>query len=232
MARFALRHWSGASANLPSNPSNIWPEGVMQVLPNKSNARLEDCVERRGMANLKTIGLLSDVCDAASTMPHLATMDGEELQHFKGFLTLLDWRIRTTPVENVGHCLETATVVELHRLAMLVYLHRSTEDLLGQAGKVQEYLDQAFAMLSALSACERQFPIFILGSEARTDHERAIVLDLMARTESRKSSRSLVHAKLLVQAVWAQDDLADVKLEYLKKMTAIISCCSIVPSLV
>jgi hypothetical protein len=97
---------------------------------------------------------------------------------------------------------------------------------------VQEYLDKAFAMLSALSACERQFPIFILGSEARTDHERAIVLDLMARTESRKSSRSLVHANLLVQAVWAQDDLAHAKLEYWKKMTAIISCCSIVPSLV
>ena len=233
MARFTMRHWSGEAANLPSNPSNVWPEGITQVLPSKISMSFDSCVDYTALSNLNTIQLLSKVCDAASAIPRLATMSAHERADFKGFLRLLDWRIQNTPIARHSEdATEMTAVVELHRLAMLVYLSRASGDLLGQGTKGQQHLDKAFAIFSRLRACERQFPVFILGSEARTDHERAIVLDLMSRTEKKNSSRSLTHAKILVQAMWAQNDLTDGEIDYWAKLTAIISCCSIVPSLV
>jgi hypothetical protein len=233
MSRFVMRHWTGEAAKLPLNPSDVWPEGIMQVLPSRTSGRLDNCVQSTGLSNLNTIQLLSEVCDAAGAIPRSVTLSGHEQEDFEGFLRLLDWRIRSTPIEqSYASPTDTSTVVELHRLAMLVYLNRVSRGLLGEEAKNQQHIDKAFAMFSGLDACERQFPIFILGSEARTDHERAIVLDLMSRTEKKNSSRSLMHAKTLVQAMWAQNDLANGELDYWEKLTTIISCCSIVPSLV
>ncbi|KAF2682327.1 hypothetical protein K458DRAFT_370106 [Lentithecium fluviatile CBS 122367] len=233
MARFTMRHWSGEAAELPWNPSNVWPEGITQVPPSKTRMPVGDCVSRAEQSTLTTLHLLSELCDAVSTRPHFAAMTAEELEDYKSFLRVLDWRCRSNAID--PHSKETpgmTTVEELYRLATLVYLHRASGDALGQPARTQQYIDKGLILFSQLAACERQFPVFILGSEARTDEERAIVLDLVSRTEKKSSSRSLNHVKMLLQAVWAQDDLADGELDYWDKMSTIISCCSIVPSLV
>jgi hypothetical protein len=128
--------------------------------------------------------------------------------------------------------LETAKIAELYKIVTLVYLHRVFESIFEQVEKIQQCSDRGFALLEQIGSCERQFPIYILGCEARSDERRAMILDVMARTEKQVSSRSLNHVRLMVQAHWAQDDLAEKKIDYWKKLTNIIGSCSILPSLV
>lgn len=119
---------------------------------------------------------------------------------------------------------------EAFELAMLVYLNRILGPLFDdQPLRTQQRIGKAFAVLSQLSSCERQFPVFILGCEARTDHQRAIVLDLISRTEGNVASRSFKHVKLLLEVTWAQDDLVDGQhgdLSYWNKLSSTMSRCA------
>ncbi|KAJ2980343.1 hypothetical protein NUW58_g6967 [Xylaria curta] len=124
----------------------------------------------------------------------------------KECLKILDWRLRSV----------------------------STSGAVDEAFRRQQHIKKAFSLLSQLSSCERQFPVFILGCEARADEQRTIVLDLISRTEENSASRSFNHVKLLLEAIWAQDDLADAQigeLDYWNKLTSTVSRCSIPPCL-
>jgi len=224
LARFTLRHWKHDPTSLTLNATNDWTEVCTQVTV--------DRIFHASSHTLTTLELLSEVCDTVAAKPH-ETMTMQDLDDYRGFLRVLDWRIRSISSSNRGKedC-EADTIVELYQLAILVYLNRVSGNLLDQSVRTQQYLDRAYEMFETLDSCERQFPIFILGCEARTDEHRKIILDLIARTGKRSSSRSLNHVKILILAIWAQDDLADREINYWDKMTGIISRCSILPSLV
>lgn len=227
MTRFTLRHWHG---DVIPSPSTLWREVYILQPPALSLRR--SCISHQPSSASALPELLSEFCEALpGPSSEIATKEG--LEDHKGFLRILDWRTRTVPVflepdENP----EMATIIELYRLAILVYINRVSENLLDQAARIQRYIDQAFALFSQLTSCERQFPIFILGCEARTDDQRATIMGLISRTENKISSRSFNHITLLLHAVWAQDDLADGELNYSRKLTSIISLCNIAPSLV
>jgi Fungal specific transcription factor domain len=171
-------------------------------------------------------------CDTIPTKPH-DDMSVEEVDNYKSFLMMLDWRLRSIPVSTIViGTSEMTMIMELYQLAALVYLNRVSEDMLDQPARTQQHINRAFSIFSELSFCKRQFPLFILGCEARTDDQRAIVLDLIARTEKRSSSRPIIQVKILIHAMWAQDDLADQEMNYWDKLSSIIGACSIMPSLV
>ncbi|KAL4751359.1 fungal-specific transcription factor domain-containing protein [Aspergillus terricola var. indicus] len=122
---------------------------------------------------------------------------------------------------------------ELFHLAILVYFNRMTACALEPRSITQTRIQRALTIFAALDSCPRQFPLFIIGCEARTDEERCTVLELIDRTEKTASSRSVVILSALIKAVWVQDDLAgDRELDYREKMTAIISVCSLMPMFV
>ncbi|KAF1846635.1 uncharacterized protein K460DRAFT_395983 [Cucurbitaria berberidis CBS 394.84] len=262
LAHFTVRHWATTAKNLllvqtsnrkdigPSvlpNRAHLLPDGRIHLSITQSRPLQADdgasqgrrrCIDLLFCLSLAappinaTLQLLSEVCDAVSARPD-DNMSGQKLEEYKGFLEVLDWRIRNLAASTTDDEIsEMTTVTQLFQLAMLVYLNRATENLLDQSVRTQQQIEKGFALLSQLASCERQFPVFVLGCEARTDDQRTIILDLIARTESRDSSRSFNHVKLLVQAVWAQDDLANWGLKYWDKLSSIISCCTIVPSLV
>ncbi|XXH02444.1 hypothetical protein Hte_008819 [Hypoxylon texense] len=215
LARFSLRHWNGETERIPPSPPIVGAEAP-----------------RKAPSTFAILELLLEVCDTVSTKPpDVASSD--ELDNYRGFLQILDFRIRNVPIpaaDDDGS--ETATVVELYQLALLVYLHQLSGKLLDEPAKTQQRIERAFALFSRIDSCERQFPVFILGCEARTDEQRAVILDLISRTEKNVSSRSFLHVRLLLQAVWAQDDLADRELHYWDKLSSIISCASILPTFV
>ncbi len=122
-------------------------------------------------------------------------------------------------------------ILELYQLAMLVYLNRANPRL-NPASRTQMQIDRGFEIFAQLRSCERQFPVFVLGCEARSDEQRAVLLDLISRTEKGVASRSFNYGRRLSQAVWAQDDLADGELDYLDKLSNAMSRCRIVPTLV
>jgi hypothetical protein len=204
----------------------------MQVLPGNTPFPTNNHVSHSASPTLAILELLSKFSDTIPTKPH-DDMSVEEVHNYKSFLMMLDWRLRIIPVSaTVIETSEMTMIMELYQLAALVYLNRVSEDLLDQSARTQQQIDRAFSIFSELRSCERQFPLFILGSEARTDDQRAIVLDLIARTEKGTSSRPIIQVKILIHAMWAQDDLADQELNYWDKLSSIISACSIMPSLV
>lgn len=231
--RFTLRHWRGDAIWLPphtSHTSSSWKEVYAQKLPEMVLKR--SCISQRPSSTSALPELLSEFCDSLPGPPsNIAT--AQALEDHRGFLTVLDWRIRTVPVLlKPDEAVEMTTTVELYRLAIHIYVNRVSGNVLGQEAQTQKRIDEAFTLLSQLPSCERQFPVFVLGCEARSDDQRAIIMDLISRTERRITSRSFNHVTLLLHAVWAQDDLADGELNYWNKLTSIISSCTIVPSLV
>ncbi|KAF2870606.1 fungal-specific transcription factor domain-containing protein [Massariosphaeria phaeospora] len=232
LAHFTLRHWrggvtplEGTACRMLTGPTEVSPKvlpGGPWFLPHKR-------VSEADQASMIILRLLSEVCNTVVVHPHAAMLE-QELDDYIGFLRVLDWRIRSIELRHKDR--ETATGMELYQLATLIYLDRVTENLLNQSTRTQQHIDRAFTLFSQLSSCERHFPIFVLGCEARADAQRAVILDLIARTETRASSRSFTHVKVLLQAIWAQDDLAESEMDYWNKLTRMISCCRIVPSLV
>lgn len=177
--------------------------------------------------------LLSDVCDAVSTKP-AATASEESLSEHKSFLKILDWKVRNLSAADIADdsTSDGLMTAEVYKLAVLVYLGRASDDILGQSLVTQQYIDQAFAHFTQMDSCRRQFPLFILGCEARSDEQRAIILDLISRTDATVASRSVEHITILMQATWAQEDLANGNINYTDKLNYVFSCCRNVPSFV
>lgn len=222
MARFSLRHWDGESPSIPSNPQSIHPEVSIRERRMNDNLKVYQAFRTASSPNA-VLELLSVICDSISVNSKAA----QESEDHKGFLKVLDWRIRNTAV--------ATAVDELYQLSMLVYLDRISGTLLNQPIRTQKHSDKGFTILSQLRSCERQFPVFILGCEARTDNQRAIILDLISKTEKNAGSRSFNYVKLLLEAIWAQDDLTEVQnghVDYWNKLSSTMSRCAIPPSFV
>ena len=155
-------------------------------------------------------------------MDTVDTTSVEMSDDHREYLKILDWRIRMIPTADA--------MDEAFQLATLIYLNRVLGPLLdNQPLRTQQRIDKAFAVLSQLRSCERQFPVFVLGCEARTDNQRAIILDLISRTEDNVASRSFKHVKLLLEVIWAQDDLVDGQrkdLSYRNKLSSTMSRCA------
>jgi hypothetical protein len=84
-------------------------------------------------------------------------------------------------------------------------------------------VDQAFALLSQLPACQWPFPLLIFGCEAQTEEQRITILDIMQRTMENGQHRNIATAKQVIEAVWKQSDLVSGDLEYVHKLGVILS---------
>ncbi|KAJ5570289.1 uncharacterized protein N7459_009719 [Penicillium hispanicum] len=217
LLRFSTLHWHHQPPETPS------------LLPNT-------CLETAfSMTSpfTTTLELLSEGCGVLA-VTQAERMPAGQLEDYKNFMKILGWRIRSISASEptVQGQIPLAKTAELFQIATLVYLNRASGNLLDPPYETQQRIERAFTLFSQLSTCERQFPVFVLGCEARTDAERCVVLDLIARTEKGASSRSLLLLKKLIQAVWVQDDLAQGEVDYNEKLSAILSCCSILPTFV
>lgn len=183
--------------------------------------------------NLSMLNLLSQVWTTVSSSA-ISPETSDHVHDHKTFAKVLDWRIRSLPIPKVSEDGDDATLaMKLYQLAMLLYLNRCSDGLIDQPLRMQQQIDQAFAILPRLSSYKQQFPIYIIGCESRTDQQRAAILDLILRTEKLSSSRSFNHCKKLLQASWAQDDLAGWNnISYRSKLSSIMGLAEIVPAFV
>ncbi|EEY20657.1 conserved hypothetical protein [Verticillium alfalfae VaMs.102] len=178
LARFSLLHWrKGGSPDLPPTPTDLFCSQVSNLPP----------------PIFCMLDLLSQVCDAVSGSAILLETSGG-VGDYKSFLEVLDWRIRSLSIPKIPDdendaSDDTTLVMQLYQLAILLFLDRCFEDLIDQPVRTQQYIDKAFAILPRLSFCKQQFPIHVIGCEARTDEQRAAVLDVISRTEKMSLSR-------------------------------------------
>ena len=181
------------------------------------------------------LNILSELCDTIShgTLP---SQTSNERDNYKAYLEIMDWRIRGRSIPKIGDNSQTALddttlMMQLYQLAMLVHLSRSSNGLFDQPLRTQQRAEQAFVIISQLKFCQHQFPIHIIGCEARTDEQRAIVLDVISRTEAMSLSRSFNYCRRILEAVWAQDDLScGNSFSYHERMTSVMHRCKVAPS--
>jgi hypothetical protein len=114
-------------------------------------------------------------------------------------------------------------VVELYRLATLIYLHRASSGILTTDQRFPGWVDQAFALLSQLPACQWPFPLLIFGCEAQTEEQRITILDIMQRTIENGQHRNITTTEQVIKTVWNQSDLVSGDLDYVHKLGVILS---------
>lgn len=222
-ARFSKQYWH----RKPSPNSETLPVPPAAVVRPPSPLITEDSAP--GMILTR---LLSEAIDAISAAPP-ASSSPAEISSYNEFIKILDWKIRnvTIPDTASGSNPDKPLILEFYRLAMLVYLDRASKTQSGHRAKTQKQIGRAFTIIPKLGSCARQFPIFIIGCEARNDEQRAMVLDLLERTVKCVDSRKFTHTRLLLQAMWAQEDLAvGDRMDYGERLSSVISCCRIMPT--
>ncbi|KAI1305059.1 fungal-specific transcription factor domain-containing protein [Xylaria venustula] len=187
--------------------------------------------------HLKTINFLEETYIAVSTKSSRRRTAEEQADYIK-YLRVLEFKIRQTLLLNVAHDDDKnrQLVTELFTLALLVYLGRSTSDLLPElVNKTEQHIEKAFSVFQSLEYCDRQFPLFVLGCEARSEVDRSVFLDLVFRTQGRSQAAPLIQVEALVKASWTQSDLAGhagLEFGYVEKLNALISSCRVIPTFV
>ncbi|KAH8667081.1 fungal-specific transcription factor domain-containing protein [Xylariales sp. PMI_506] len=126
-------------------------------------------------------------------------------------------------------------LMNLFRLAAMIYLARASESISGELRNVQPLIDEGFLLMSKMRSCDLQFPLAILGAEARTDEQRMLMLDLVRRTELNTWGRTIHCLREGLRSLWVQDDLAteqELVPNYMDKLSVMVSRAPFIPSLV
>ncbi|KAI1127402.1 fungal-specific transcription factor domain-containing protein [Nemania abortiva] len=209
---FSVTHWSRDG---PEHPTGNFCVAGLYARPD----------------HLKAINLLEETYNAVSVKRSKQRSVEEQAEYLR-YLRILEFNIRQTLLSNTAHESDT----QLFTLALLVYLSRAISDILPElVNKTERHIEKAFSLFSSLEYCDRQFPLLVLGCEARNEEDRVVFLDLISRTQGRSQAAPLAQVETLVKASWAQSDLADhagLAFDYIEKLNALISSCKVMPTFV
>jgi hypothetical protein len=237
MARFSLRHWRtdqmkalveelGFDTRIPG-----WC-ALQYVLARSSFAR--DVPNIAAHAH-PVFQLLAEVSDTAMYSSEPKYLSAEYQLHLEDLRSRLE-HVSSQPIgfgdspqKELHH---TQQFLELNRLAGLIYLERVSRSFSGQSCKMQTWVKQAVSILAKLETCLCPFALFIISCELDADEDRMLILNLYARVEKKPHLRSFLETRGLIQTAWNQQDLAgDEGLEYIYKVTLVISSRNVIPSL-
>jgi Fungal specific transcription factor domain len=245
MAQFSFRHWQ-SQTHSSQGPSFDRLVMLLTMPPKKETLQVPSHLlvfslfvqqltvwyqlSQPSLSHFKLLGLLSEVCSAIQDV-FSPESRGEA---YKDQLKLLEWKVSQIIKGDVTECFyanDTPLCLESFQLAVLIYLSRISGTAETHPETTQSRLDRAFAIFAEMEICVREFPLAILGCEARNDLERMTALDLIDRTQTKSPNRSYLGLRNLIQSLWAQDDLAEEQLEYTRKLTAVFSASEVLPAL-
>ncbi|KAK7209932.1 hypothetical protein V2G26_017110 [Clonostachys chloroleuca] len=130
---------------------------------------------------------------------------------------------------------ELSGLIKLYKLSTLIYVIRAGQTTWEATTRLDNLVNRAFQVPIGQPGCYHFFPLFIVACEARTDEQRAAVLDLIARTERNSFMRSMKMLKAGIEAIWVQRDLhadEDLLMNYMDLMNVVISSNTTLPSFV
>jgi len=249
LAQFSLRYWRHHYLAKETRPGELGILVQQLSIRNESEVGSESSlpdkallITQKQVSNISLqcycLGTLRLISEVFNLVWELSDTCSSGVSH-RNLLTILEWKIRKLPVlEEHKHphpgqtVTEDSMMQEVVQLTLLVYIERVTGSSPGQSENMRSRIGRAFAIFSLVETWQRQFPLLILGCEARTDEERLVILDLISRTEENTSVRSLGSMKGILQSLWAQDDLAERELGYTDKIRAVLSSSEILPSFI
>ncbi|KAI1022176.1 hypothetical protein LB504_007293 [Fusarium proliferatum] len=216
LSRFSLRHWQPHVTLDPDDAADSFHPVVC------GNGQPESLTG----APHEILYLLSEAFNAA-TVP---SDPRYETKAHRSHLETLDWKLRNLEKKAPDNNSSADTahpafdlVVELYRLATLIYLRRASAGILPLDQKFTTWVGQAFELLERLPACQWPFPLLIFGCEAESDRQRMIILDVMDRTSENMQYRNIATVKRVIETVWVQKDLYTEEMNYVRKLGVILS---------
>jgi hypothetical protein len=176
---------------------------------------------------------IAAVCDALIEFhdPRAHTFEYQvQLRSLEG--TLIQNAVRETAMTESSE--KEDIIAELYQLATVVYFISGSASPCVLNQQLEDLVNRGFYLITKLGTCERSFPLLILGSEARNDEERMILLETIHKTEAKHNDSSLMRIKAGLEMVWSQRDLeADEDeysdLNYLHRLDTVISSACTLP---
>jgi hypothetical protein len=239
MARFNLRHWRTEKMK-----ALVYSLGFDTDTPRDSCTQqflLAQAWFAQGLPDIAehahpVVRLLADVSATAMYSSEKRYLDKEyqaHLEELRGELEMVSSEIvgmGGMPEEEKKHMQE---LLELNRLAGLIYLERVSRNFSGQSMQITKWVTQAMYILSTLATCVAPFAMFIISCELDSDEDRMRILNLFAEAEKGPHLRSFLEIRALIQTAWNQQDLAGEKgMEYIYKLGLVMSSRNVVPSLI
>ncbi|KAF2092404.1 hypothetical protein NA57DRAFT_50419 [Rhizodiscina lignyota] len=122
-----------------------------------------------------------------------------------------------------------SNIAELFRLATLTYLYRVAKGESRESIDANTIIERAFALLRNVKNCERPWSLFIIALEARTEHHRAIVLEILKESLRMQPVGMIALTKRMIHDAWVQQDLHDEEIDPLTLYGLIISRSRVPP---
>lgn len=101
---------------------------------------------------------------------------------------------------------ESNLVKELFIIAAALYIEQTSTGH-NPSMKKTKWINDALEIFSRIPYCNKPFAYVIFGCEARTDRDRAVVLDVLDRTIASKSHGLLHPLRDILLKTWVHDDL-------------------------
>ncbi|KAL4925424.1 transcription factor domain-containing protein [Aspergillus undulatus] len=228
LARFSSLHWNREPHN-NCFPAQLCteigktPTSIYKILP------VNEIVNPSSTASLVTtmLKLLEYGCEALSPRNQAMKNSAYTIETLAQLIKPLPFSPTSDPI------------LELFYHAIFVYLNRASNGALEESSVTDRRITQSLNNFPITTSCPRQFPLFVLGCEAKSDSKRCIVLDAFERTEKSHDSRSVFLSREFVKRVWVQDDLALSEapsgidgVGYSEKLSAVLGGCGILPPFV
>ncbi|KAH8665998.1 fungal-specific transcription factor domain-containing protein [Tricladium varicosporioides] len=190
---------------------------------------------------INTVGCSAEILEAiAKTCDHVLDRDDpvrnslehiESLDRLERRFTHAKHHVTQEGETEISSQDEVKKIAELYRLAGLIYLYRAGKRFPSTNSKVRTAVEAGLEIITRLSTCSRAFPIIIIGCEARCDDDRAVILELLSRTQGRWKIGHIVGAQKFIEVSWAQDDLhVEEELDYVRKFDGVVSLSKYRPS--
>jgi hypothetical protein len=239
MARFSLRHWRTEQMTARVNELGF-----------DARVARSECIQQwmfaqaffaRGLPHIAehahpVVQLLAEVSATAMYSSDPRYFSSEYQQRLDDLRTNLDTvSSQITDMEELPEKEQKnmENLLELSRLAGLVYLERVSRNFSGQSTHITEWVTRALLILTSLGSCFAPFAIFIISCELDSDEDRMLILELFAKAKEGPYLRSLLDVRALIQTAWNQQDFADDEgMNYIYKLTLVMSSRNVVPSLI
>ncbi|KIW04968.1 hypothetical protein, variant [Verruconis gallopava] len=125
-----------------------------------------------------------------------------------------------------------AMVLDLHRLACLIYVNRAVRRVAGTEFHHRRLVREGILLLTRMATCQNAWPLFIIACEAVNEDQRLALLDVFEKSlqERRRRSSHIHFIQHIAQAVWNQHDLnPENPVDYLTILDAVIGGLPFMP---
>ncbi|KAG9254393.1 fungal-specific transcription factor domain-containing protein [Emericellopsis atlantica] len=241
-AQFSLRHWrTKARSTVAGGVSSSHPQDDVRGNTKTMTTVVQHLSMTHGLSSSHSVlWLLADVfqsiVDSSRPQYHSSQYrrELESLEHelesiCNGSHVLEDKRMDLSELQSSQR--REFAVMEIYRLAALIYLEKASRHFSGSSPKLEMWAGAAFAILATMGVFKYNFPLFIIACEARTDEQRIIILDCLEKTQGSQLMAGAAMLKDMIQTAWAMDDLDPTgEVNYMEKLDVVVSGWESMPS--